>query len=89
MICSNGSGSREATTIKSPQQSRNGDISTTARERVPMPPTMNDKYFDLMAILLERIDNKTPANYHKVIVKSEPVDELNPTMSEMLEVKLG
>ncbi|KAG5669134.1 hypothetical protein PVAND_017030 [Polypedilum vanderplanki] len=78
-----GSGSKETTTMKN-----SGDILTTVRERVPMPPTMNDKYEDLMAIILNKIDDKTPTNYHKVIIKNEPNDETNPNMSEMLEIKI-
>ena len=53
-----------------------------------MPPTMNDKYVDLMAILLGHVDSKTPANYDKVIIKNDITDDLNPSMGEMLEVKL-
>jgi hypothetical protein len=86
---SNGSGSREATTIRPYIRGRGGDTSATGQgERVPVPPTMNDKYIDLMAILLGHVSDKTPANYDKVIIM-EQNDDLNPSMSEMLEVKLG
>lgn len=49
---------------------------------------MNDKYIDLMAILLGHISDKTPANYDKVII-SEPNDDLNPSMGELLDIRLG
>lgn len=87
-LYSNGSGSREATTIRPFFRGRGGDTSGTGQERVPVPPTMNDKYIDLMAILLGHISDKTPANYEKVIIMEQP-DDLNPSMSEMLEIKLG
>jgi hypothetical protein len=48
---------------------------------------MNDKYIDLMAILLGHVTDKTPANYDKVII-TEPNDDLNPSMSELLEIRL-
>jgi len=84
---SNGSGSREVTTLKPPFNGRN-DVSSSGQERVPVPPTMNDKYVDLMAILLGHVDSKTPANYDKVIIRNDIADDLNPSMGEMLEVKL-
>lgn len=85
---SNGSGSREATTIRPYIRGRGGDASATGQERVPVPPTMNDKYIDLMAILLGHISDKTPANYDKVIIM-EQNDDLNPSIGEMLDIKLG
>lgn len=86
-ICSNGSGSREVTTIK-PQHHGRNEISSSGQERVPVPPTMNDKYVDLMAILLGHVDSKTPANYDKVIIKNDQTDDLNPSMEDMLEIKM-
>lgn len=53
----------------------------------PTPPTMNDKYIDLMAILVGHIRDKTPANYDKVII-TEQSDDLNPSMAELLDIKL-
>lgn len=64
------------------------ETSATGQDHVPVPPTMNDKYIDLMAILLGHISDKTPANYDKVII-SEPNDDLNPSMGELLDIKLG
>lgn len=87
-IYRNGSGSREVTTIKPPFNGRN-DVSSSGQERAPVPPTMNDKYFDLMAILLGHIEKETPMNYDKVIIKNDITDDLNPSMGEMLEVKMG
>lgn len=88
LLYRNGSGSREATTIRPFVRGRGGDTSATGQERVPVPPTMNDKYIDLMAILLGHISDKTPASYEKVII-SEPSDDLNPSIADMLDVKLG
>jgi hypothetical protein len=86
----NGSGSREATTIKNLSNRGNSDFSSTDqhKEHVPVPPTMNDKYVDLMALLLGHIDSNTPANYDKVIINEQHSDDLNPSMSDVLDVKL-
>lgn len=53
--CSNGSGSKEATTIK--HNRGRAETSGPGQEHVPMPPTMNDKYVDLMALgeFLEKV----------------------------------
>lgn len=64
------------------------DASATGQDRVPVPPTMNDKYIDLMAILLGHKTDKTPANYDKVII-IEQNDDLNPSMAELLDIRLG
>lgn len=88
-VYSNSSGSREATTIRPSIRGRGrDDTSLTGHERVPVPPTMNDKYIDLMAILLGHVSDKTPANYKKVIIM-EQTDDLNPSIGEMLEINLG
>ncbi|CAG9807717.1 unnamed protein product [Chironomus riparius] len=82
----NNSGSREVTTLKPPFNGRN-DVSSSGQERVPVPPTMNDKYVDLISILLGHVDSKTPTNYDKVIIKNDITDDLNPSIGELLEVK--
>lgn len=88
VIYRNGSGSREVTTLK-PQHHGRSDISASGQQdRVPVPPTMNDKYVDLMALLLGHIDSKTPANFDKVIIKNDLTDDLNPSMADILEIKM-
>ncbi|KAL7022778.1 hypothetical protein ACKWTF_012377 [Chironomus riparius] len=82
----NNSGSREVTTLKPPFNGRN-DVSSSGQQRVPVPPTMNDKYVDLISILLGHVDSETPTNYDKVIIKNDITDDLNPSIGELLEVK--
>ena len=84
---SNGSGSREATTIKN-WRGRT-DTSGAGQENAPVPPTMNDKYVDLMALVLGHHNENSPANYEKVIIKSDqPSDESNPSLSDIMDVKI-
>lgn len=84
-IFSNGSGSREATTIK---HSRNrADTSGPGKEHVPVPPTMNDKYIDLMSLVLGHRSDNSPANYDKVIIKSDN-DDTNPSLADLMDVRL-
>lgn len=49
---------------------------------------MNDKYIDLMAILLGHISDKTPANYDKVIIVEQSDDLNNPSLGELLDIRL-
>jgi hypothetical protein len=85
-LFSNGSGSREATTIKNWRG--RADTSGTGQENAPMPPTMNDKYVDLMALVLGHSEN-SPVNYEKVIIKSDqPLDETNPSLSDIMDVRI-
>lgn len=86
-LYSNGSGSREATTIKNGRG--RADTSGTGQENAPVPPTMNDKYVDLMALVLGHRSEKSPVNYEKVIIKSDqPSDDSNPTLADVMDVKL-
>lgn len=87
IFCSNGSGSREATTIKNWRG--RSDTSGAGQENAPMPPTMNDKYVDLMALVLGHHNENSPANYEKVIIKSDqPLDETNPNLSDIMDVRI-
>lgn len=52
-----------------------------------MPPTMNDKYVDLMALVLGHRSESSPVNYEKVIIKSEG-DDSNPNLADLMDVKL-
>lgn len=84
-LWSNGSGSREATTIK---HSRGRvETSGSGQDHVPVPPTMNDKYVDLMALVLGHRSESSPVNYEKVIIKSEG-DDSNPNLADLMDVKL-
>lgn len=87
IFSSNGSGSREATTIKNGRS--RGDTSGTGQENAPIPPTMNDKYVDLMALVLGHRNENSPVNYEKVIIKSDqPSDDSNPSLGSIMDVKL-
>lgn len=84
-ICSNGSGSREATTIK---HSRNrAETSGPGQDHVPIPPTMNDKYIDLMSLVLGHRNENSRLNFEKVIIKSEN-DDTNPSLADLMDVRL-
>lgn len=85
---SNGSGSKELTTIKN-GKSRSMDASSgTAQDSVPViPPTMNDIYADLMALVLGRRSDKTPTGFDKVIIKTEH-DDSNPSLADLMDLKL-
>lgn len=86
-LYSNGSGSREATTIKNGRV--RADTSGPGPENAPVPPTMNDKYVDLMALVLGHRNDNSPVNYEKVIIKSDqPSDESNPTLRDVMDVKI-
>lgn len=89
LLGSNGSGSKELTTIKNGIKSRNIDASSgTGQESVPViPPTMNDIYADLMALVLGRRSDKTPTGFEKVIIKTEH-DDSNPSLADLMDVKL-
>lgn len=52
-----------------------------------MPPTMNDKYVDLMALILGHRSESSPINYEKVIIKSDS-DDSNPSLADLMELKL-
>lgn len=52
-----------------------------------MPPTINDKYVDLMALLLGHRSESSAVNYEKVIIKSES-DDSNPSLADVMDVKL-
>lgn len=80
---SNGSGSRELTTNK---YSRSRE-DTSKKPHVPVPPTMNDKYVDLMSLLLDHRSENDPANFEKVIIKSAS-DDNNPSLADLMDVKL-
>lgn len=82
---SNGSGSKEATTIK--HNRGRAETSGPGQEHVPMPPTMNDKYVDLMALILGHRSESSPINYEKVIIKSDS-DDSNPSLADLMELKL-
>jgi hypothetical protein len=82
---SNGSGSRELTTIKNLRG--RGETSGPGQENAPMPPTMNDPYVDLMALVLGHQSGSSPINYEKVIIKSDG-DDSNPSMADLIDVKL-
>lgn len=84
-LCSNGSGSREATTIKHTRG--RAETSGPGQENAPMPPTMNDPYVDLMAIVLGHEKGSSHTNYEKVIIKSEG-DDSNPSLADLMDVKL-
>jgi hypothetical protein len=85
---SNGSGSKELTTIRN-GRIRHIDTSGTVKESVPIPPTMNDKYIDLMALVLGRRHHseKTLTGYEKVIIKTE-TDDSNPSLADIMDIKL-
>lgn len=51
-----------------------------------MPPTMNDKYVDLMALVLGHRSESSAVNYEKVIIKSEH-DDANPSLADLMDVK--
>lgn len=53
-------------------------------KHVKIPPTMNDKYADLMAIVQAR---SIPANYAKIIVNEE-LSKVNPTLGETMGISL-
>jgi len=48
---------------------------------------MNDRYVDLMALVLGHRDDKTPANFDKVIIRTD-YDDLNPNLADVMDVKL-
>jgi hypothetical protein len=52
-----------------------------------MPPTMNDKYVDLMALVLGHRSGSSPINHEKVIIKQES-DDSNPNLADLMDVKL-
>lgn len=85
-INSNGSGSKELTTIRNGRL-RHFEPSGTAKESVPIPPTMNDKYIDLMALVLGHRSEKTPSGFEKVIIKTER-DDSNPSLADLMDIKL-
>lgn len=85
-LFSNGSGSREATTIK--HSRGRAETSGPGQEHVPVPPTMNDKYVDLMALVLGHRSESSAVNYEKVIIKSESSDDSNPSLADVMDVKL-
>lgn len=81
----NGSGSTELTTVK---RSR-GHLDTSERDaHVPVPPTMNDKYIDLMSLVLGHRSKSNSVNYEKVIIRSAS-DDYNPSLADLMEVKLS
>lgn len=81
---SNGSGSKEATTIR--HNRGRSETSGNGQERVPVPPTMNDKYVDLMAYVLGHRNEGSSVNFEKVIIKSD-TDDSNPSLMDMMDVK--
>lgn len=83
-LFSNGSGSREATTIR---HSRGRVETSGTGQAPPVPPTMNDKYVDLMSLVLGHRSESSPVNYEKVIIKSEG-DDSNPSLADLMDVKL-
>jgi hypothetical protein len=48
---------------------------------------MNDKYVDLMALVLGHRSENSPVNHDKVIIKSES-DDTNPSLADLMDVKL-
>lgn len=84
-LFSNGSGSREATTIKHIRG--HGETSGQGQENAPVPPTMNDPYLDLMALVLGHSKSGNAVNHEKVIIKSDG-DESNPSLADMMDVRL-
>jgi RAB protein geranylgeranyltransferase component A len=58
-----------------------------SKDNVPIPPTMNDKYIDLMALVLGHRSEKTPTGYEKVIIKTEN-DDSNPSLADVMDIKL-
>jgi hypothetical protein len=48
---------------------------------------MNDKYVDLMALVLGHLGENSPVNHEKVIIKSEN-DDSNPSLAELMDVRL-
>ncbi|CRK88754.1 CLUMA_CG002627, isoform A [Clunio marinus] len=83
---SNGSGSKEATTIR--YNRGHVDTSGQGQETAPIPPTMNDKYVDLMGLVLGKRSGELTVNYEKVIVKSEDNDS-NPSFADLMDVKIS
>lgn len=63
------------------------ETSGPGQAHVPVPPTMNDKYVDLMSLVLGHRSESNPFNYEKVIIKSEG-DDSNPSLADLMEVKL-
>lgn len=66
------------------------DTSGPGQETVPTLPAQNDKFKDLIRLVVEPINRKLgPASFERVVVKSD-VDEMepNPTLSELLELKI-
>lgn len=47
---------------------------------------MNDKYVDLMALVLGHHSESSAVNYEKVIIKSEH-DDSNPSLADLMDVK--
>lgn len=49
---------------------------------VKIPPTMNDKFTDLLAIAQGRVDENSPKNHEKVVIH-EKLSSENPTFAEL------
>ncbi|KAL7022766.1 hypothetical protein ACKWTF_012376 [Chironomus riparius] len=51
-------------------------------KHVKIPPTMNDKFADLLAIAQGRVDENSPKNHEKVVIH-EKLNSENPTFAEL------
>lgn len=81
---SNSSGSKETST--SIHHRGRTETSGVSGQENPTQPAIHDKYKDLTALVIEP-KSHIPALFEKVIVKSD-VDEINPTIGEMIDVKI-
>lgn len=82
---SNSSGSKESTTVS--HRRGHTDTSGAGQNNVPTPATQHDKFTDLTALVIEPKNRRNPASFEKIIVKSE-FDDLNPTLADMMDVKI-
>lgn len=62
------------------------DTSGPGQIYIPTKPPIHDKFKDLLALIIEPRDKHNPADFEKVIVKSDS-DNINPTLGELMEMK--
>ncbi|XP_037030724.1 extracellular serine/threonine protein CG31145 isoform X2 [Bradysia coprophila] len=80
----NSSGSREMSTVG--HHRAHSDTSGPGQIYIPTKPPIHDKFKDLLALVIEPRDKHNPADFEKVIVKSES-DNINPTLGDLMEMK--
>lgn len=62
------------------------DTSGPGQIYIPTKPPIHDKFKDLLALIIEPRDKHNPADFEKVIVKSDS-DNTNPTLGDLMEMK--